>query len=62
MVEDRRYSHESILVHEFAHAVMDLGLWGQPLRVRDTHAGGMRGAGGGGGRGGVAAPRSAAPA
>ena len=33
MAGDFRYSHESILVHEFAHAVMDLGLWGHPLRV-----------------------------
>lgn len=30
---DERYGQESILVHEFGHAVMDLGLHQKPLRV-----------------------------
>jgi hypothetical protein len=33
MVGDTRYSSESILVHELAHAVMDLALHGHALRV-----------------------------
>lgn len=31
MSEDSKYPSESILVHEFAHAVMNLGLWKTPL-------------------------------
>lgn len=34
MLDEDRYPSESILVHEFAHSVMDLGLHGTPLRVR----------------------------
>lgn len=34
MINDRRYPYESILVHEFAHCVMNVGLAGQPTRKR----------------------------
>jgi hypothetical protein len=33
---DERYGQENILVHEFGHAVMDLGLHQNPLRVSVT--------------------------
>ncbi|KAL4451787.1 hypothetical protein ABPG75_007449 [Micractinium tetrahymenae] len=32
MLDGDRYRYENILVHEFGHAVMDLGLHGHPLR------------------------------
>ena len=34
MIEDSRYPYESILVHEFAHSVMNIGLAGTPTRRR----------------------------
>jgi hypothetical protein len=34
MTRDSRYPYESILVHEFAHCVMNVGLAGQPTRRR----------------------------
>lgn len=33
MLEGDRYCYENILIHEFGHAVMDLGLQ-EPVRVR----------------------------
>ena len=39
MTEADRYKCESILVHEFAHMVMDVGLHEHPLRVRRGAAG-----------------------
>ena len=46
---DERYGQENILVHEFGHAVMDLGLHQKPLRV-SMLAGMQMGDGRGGGR------------
>jgi hypothetical protein len=34
MIEDSKYPYESILVHEFAHCVMNVGLAGQPIQRR----------------------------
>lgn len=34
MIDDSRYPYESILVHEFAHCVMNVGLAGQPTQRR----------------------------
>lgn len=38
MQDDAKYPRESILVHEFAHAVMNIGLWGTTIHARIEEA------------------------